>query len=153
MQPVSMSETAVIAADDDRVNSFALQKYAERLGCPITLAGDGQELLELMKRRPYQLVLMDIEMPRMDGVEATRRIRAGEGGEANRAVPVIAMTAHSSGDFTKKLRDAGMDGFLGKPIVFEDFDLRFSAVGDAFHVSGEFQDVASSGFLLVPFGV
>jgi len=121
MQPVSMSETAVIAADDDRVNSFALQKYAERLGCPITLAGDGQELLELMKRRPYQLVLMDIEMPRMDGVEATRRIRAGEGGEANRAVPVIAMTAHSSGDFTKKLRDAGMDGFLGKPIVFEDF--------------------------------
>lgn len=95
--------------------------YAERIGCDLVIADDGHSLLARMREESFSLVLMDIEMPGMGGIETAARIRAGEGGAAHRAVPIIAMTGHSKKEYSDRLRAGGMDGFLGKPVGFAEF--------------------------------
>jgi len=80
----------------------------------------GQAALEALRRRPYDLVLMDVRMPEMDGIEATRAVRAGGAGVHNRRIPIIAMTANAMASDREDCLAAGMDDYLAKPVRTKD---------------------------------
>ena len=86
----------------------------ERKGHKVAVAGTGLEALQALEERLFDCVLMDIQMPEMDGLEALRHIRSGDDEKAD--IPVIAMTAHAFKDDRKKFLAAGMDGYISKPI-------------------------------------
>lgn len=85
----------------------------------MSVAGNGLEALEALRQDPFDLVLMDIQMPEMDGLEATGVIRNGERG-TNRHLPIVAMTAHAMKGDEERCLAAGMDGYVSKPISARD---------------------------------
>jgi CheY-like chemotaxis protein len=108
----------VLLAEDNPVNvKFAL-KVLERGGHHVTVAGNGREAVDLWRTGPFDLILMDVQMPEMDGLDATREIRrleAGRDGGGGR-VPIIAMTANAMSGDREMCLDAGMDGYVAKPV-------------------------------------
>jgi CheY-like chemotaxis protein len=84
-------------------------------------AASARQAIEMLRTERYDLVLMDIQMPDTDGLEATRAIRAGEAGDRNREVPIIAMTAYATPEDEQACYDAGMSGYLSKPVSLREF--------------------------------
>ncbi|WP_029897621.1 PAS domain S-box protein [Desulfohalovibrio reitneri] len=113
---VPQTPLRILLAEDDRISSLMAQKMFTKLGHESTAVGDGRSALEELRRGAYDLVVMDIQMPVMDGMEATRAIRRGEAGEGNRNVPVIAMTAYAMEGDRERFLEAGVDGYLAKPV-------------------------------------
>ncbi len=103
----------VLLVEDNEVNQVVASKILQRHGIEVELAGNGQEALEALAARPYDWVLMDVQMPVMDGLEACRRIRADGHWPG---LPVIAMTAHAFPEEVQNCRDAGMDDHIAKPV-------------------------------------
>jgi CheY-like chemotaxis protein len=118
----------VLLVEDNEINQQVAREILEGAGLNITLANDGQEAVNAVKESNYDAVLMDVQMPVMDGYTATKEIRKWEGGmrnEGNDPIPIIAMTAHAmAGDEDKSLQ-AGMNGHVTKPI---DPDQLFSTL-------------------------
>jgi signal transduction histidine kinase/CheY-like chemotaxis protein len=116
-RPVATSRTGlqVLLAEDNKVNQRVAQRFLERLGHHVTLANDGREAVELWQRQAFDLVLMDVQMPEMDGFEAVATIREAELGRGTRT-PVIALTAHAMSGDRERCLAAGMDGYLTKPV-------------------------------------
>ena len=110
---------SVLLVDDNRLNRLVNRKTVEQLGHAVTVAGDGQEAIDTVMNGRFDVVLMDVEMPIMDGFESAARIRAGESGMSNRSVPIVALTAHSGVPEQRKAKAAGMNGFLSKPFSSE----------------------------------
>ena len=102
----------VLVAEDSPPNRLVIERMLERLGLEAVLAEDGAEALEQWQRGGFDLVLMDCEMPGMDGFEATQAIRAREAGGR---IPIVALTAHAFEDNRQRCEAAGMDDFLPKP--------------------------------------
>jgi len=115
----------ILLADDHEVNLKLLVALFTRKGHKITTAGSGKEALELMERQPFDLVLMDVQMPGMDGLAVTQAIRARERA-GSRRTPVIALTAHSLEGDRERFLAAGMDGFVSKPFKFPEL---FAEIG------------------------
>lgn len=116
----------VLVAEDERINQRMMQKALERRGHVAILASNGAEALELLRAHGADVVLMDVNMPVMDGLEAVRAIRRGEAGEAARMIPVAALTAQvMQGDKEECLR-AGMNLQIAKPVELGELD-RFLA--------------------------
>ena len=111
--PGSLAGRSILAADDHEVNRRILQLLLEPHGCRLTLVENGAEALEAASGQRFDAILMDMQMPVMDGLEATRRIRAGE---ANGATPVIALTANALDVHRAAWDAAGVHAFLTKPI-------------------------------------
>lgn len=110
----------ILVVEDNLINREVTEGFLERLGAEITLAENGHQAMRHLLSKDFDLILMDVQMPDLDGIEVTRMIRAGEAGETARATPVIAITAHAMhGDRDRFLR-AGMDGYLSKPILFKE---------------------------------
>jgi PAS domain S-box-containing protein len=106
----------VLVVEDNATNQLVAQTMLEKLGFRAEVAANGKEALEVLKNIPYDLVLMDCQMPVMDGFEATRRIREGEAGKNRINIPIIAMTAHAmQGDRDRCLK-AGMNDYIAKPV-------------------------------------
>jgi signal transduction histidine kinase/CheY-like chemotaxis protein/HPt (histidine-containing phosphotransfer) domain-containing protein len=111
----------ILVAEDNVVNQKVALKMIERLGYRADVAGNGLEVLEALKTVPYDLVLMDVQMPEMDGFEATRMIRRETSHPMfQRHIPIIAMTAHAMKGDREKCIEAGMDDYVPKPIQAED---------------------------------
>ena len=104
----------ILVAEDNAVNRRLTTKLLESAGHQVTPAVNGKEALLLFEKMPFDLVLMDIEMPQMDGLEATRLIRSRE--QQDHHVPIYALTAHAMSGDRKKCLEAGMDGYISKPI-------------------------------------
>jgi len=105
----------ILLAEDNQVNQRLVVRILEKYQCKVSVANDGREALRFLERDTFDIVLMDVQMPQMDGFEATAIIRDGER-RSGRHIPVIALTAHAmSGDREHCLR-AGMDDYLSKPI-------------------------------------
>ena len=115
--------TRILVAEDDEVNQeLALELLRTTLGFPVDIAADGAEAVELVRQHRYDLILMDMQMPGMDGVEATRRIRRLPNGDQ---VPILAMTANAFSSDRVNCLDAGMDDFVTKPV---DPDVLFASI-------------------------
>ncbi|HJV85900.1 MAG TPA: response regulator [Noviherbaspirillum sp.] len=104
----------ILLAEDNPVNQQIALRMLETLGCVTDTAEDGQQAVDKLRATDYDLVLMDCEMPGMDGYQATRMIRASQG--SSKRTPVVALTASSSQDEREKCIACGMDDFLSKPI-------------------------------------
>jgi CheY-like chemotaxis protein len=109
----------VLLAEDNVVNREVVVRLLEKRGHSVTVATDGIEAVALARSAPFDLVLMDVQMPGMDGYEATRAIRDDEK-STDRYLPIIAMTAHAKESDRQKCFEAGMDGFIAKPVNFEE---------------------------------
>ncbi len=105
----------VLVVEDNAVNCLVVQAMLEQLGMTVTLAGDGAQAVAMVQDQPVDLVLMDCQMPGMDGYEATRRIRAS--GHARARVPIVALTAHAFAEDRQRCEAAGMDDYLAKPVT------------------------------------
>ncbi len=115
----------ILLVEDHRVNQMVAQGMLKKLGYSVTLASNGKEALEVMSQEAFDLILMDCQMPEMDGYMATQEIRNREAeSEEQQHIPIVAMTAHAAeGDQTRCLA-AGMDDYLAKPVRYEDLDNR-----------------------------
>lgn len=117
--PSTLEGVSILMAEDEQVNSLASSRLLGKAGAKVTVVENGAKAVVALKEQPYDLVLMDIQMPVMDGVEATRVIRSGQAGKLNSNVPIIALTAFAmEGDMDKFLA-AGMDGYLAKPVEID----------------------------------
>ncbi len=106
----------ILVAEDNLLNSQVVSAFLNRLGHSSKIAGNGKIALEMLAEEDFDAVLMDIEMPEMDGIEATKAIRNGEQKVKNPKIPVIALTAHALKDYEDRSYNAGMDSYLTKPI-------------------------------------
>jgi PAS domain S-box-containing protein len=106
----------VLVADDNEINQVVACKFLQKLGCQVEVARTGREAVEAISRTVYDVILMDCEMPEMDGYEATREIRRGEEG-TSKHLPIIALTGHTSDEDAQKCRQAGMDRVMTKPLT------------------------------------
>ncbi|MCA1946296.1 MAG: response regulator [Desulfovibrio sp.] len=109
----------ILLAEDNLVNQAFAQLILKREGHSVTTASNGHEALEHLARARYDLVLMDVRMPELDGVETTRRIRAREHGILDPEVPIIAMTAHSQRGDRERFLEVGMDDYISKPMAWD----------------------------------
>ena len=113
---INKSSVRVLLAEDGLANQKLMVGLLERMGFAVHIANNGREAVELFSREPFDLVLMDVQMPEMDGLEASTLIRKFESKTDRTSVPIIAITAHASQADRKKCLDAGMDDFLSKPL-------------------------------------
>lgn len=112
---VSRKPLRILLAEDNPFNQRVAVCMLEKKGHTVTVAGDGKRALEALDREGFDLVLMDVQMPEMDGLQATAAIRARER-QAGHHIPIIAMTAHAMKEDRQRCLDAGMDGYVPKPI-------------------------------------
>jgi signal transduction histidine kinase/DNA-binding response OmpR family regulator len=112
--PVISKEERILIAEDNIINQKIATRLIERMGYRVDVVADGREAVSAVLERPYNLVLMDCQMPELDGFEATSEIRAAEKNTGH--IPVIALTASAMEDDRRRCREAGMDDFISKPI-------------------------------------
>jgi CheY-like chemotaxis protein len=112
---------SVLVAEDNEINALLMRSLLTRLGHHVVITTNGEQALESWQSAesagaPYDLVLMDIQMPKLDGIETTQRIRALEAGHRARSTPILALTANTLVEDRYACFEAGMDGFLVKPL-------------------------------------
>jgi signal transduction histidine kinase/DNA-binding response OmpR family regulator len=105
----------ILLAEDNRVNQTVASRMLEKMGHTIIVANNGHEVLSLLAHQSFDLVLMDIQMPVMDGLTATQKIREGEA-QGRSHIPIIAVTAHAMKGDRERCVGAGMNGYITKPI-------------------------------------
>jgi PAS domain S-box-containing protein len=106
----------VLVTDDEAVNRLVAKKLLEKAGCQIHAVSDGYQALDALREQHFDLLLLDVRMPGMDGIATTAAIRAGETGEHNRLLPIVALTAHAMSGDRERFLGAGMDAYAAKPI-------------------------------------
>lgn len=114
---VSLASAKVLLAEDEPINRILATALLEQMGVQVTAVGNGREVLEKLAAESYDLILMDLQMPEMDGFIATQNIRALGGDIAQ--IPVVALTAHARPTDKTQCLQAGMDDYLSKPIDVE----------------------------------
>jgi len=112
---------SILVAEDNEINALLMRSLLTRLGHHAVISTNGEEALESWQAArsagaPYDLVLMDIQMPQLDGIETTKRIRSLEAGQPGRQTPILALTANTLVEDRYSCFEAGMDGFLIKPL-------------------------------------
>jgi signal transduction histidine kinase/ActR/RegA family two-component response regulator len=109
----------ILIAEDNSTNQRVVQQLLERLGHESMVARDGREAIDLLKAESFDIVLLDIRMPGVDGYTVARAVREGKCGLGKRDLPIVAVTAHAMAEDKEKTRKAGMDGHLTKPFDLE----------------------------------
>ncbi len=104
----------ILVVEDDPVNRLAALRILEKLGYAVLGAADGAQALALLEIERFDLILMDVQMPGMNGLEATRRIR--ESGKTYAGMPIVAMTAHAMSGDRERFLTGGMDAYVSKPV-------------------------------------
>jgi len=120
VRPLDIMGVRVLVVEDNVVNQKLARRILEKSGALVDLANHGQEALELLKQKDFDVVMMDLQMPVMDGITATRCIRGGEAGESNRDIPIIAVTANALTEDRQECLKVGMNDYLSKPFKKTD---------------------------------
>jgi signal transduction histidine kinase/DNA-binding response OmpR family regulator len=119
--PAEATGLRILLAEDNKVNQLIARKLLGRLGHFVVVAGDGRVAFEELKKQHFDLVLMDLQMPEMDGFAATKAIREYEKG-LGRHTPIIAMTAHAMAGHKDSCLAAGMEGYVSKPVNVRELE-------------------------------
>ena len=123
----SAGNLRILVAEDNPVNQLLAVRTLEKAGHSVAVANNGEEALGALGRETFDLILMDVHMPLMDGFQATARIRQQEQG-TGRHMPIVAMTAHAIKGDRERCLEAGMDGYVAKPVRNSEL---FAAIADA----------------------
>jgi CheY-like chemotaxis protein len=115
-----VSPLRILLAEDNPVNQKLAVRVLERNGHSVDVVGNGRQALDAVERENFDLVLMDVQMPEMDGLTATRLLRLKEVG-SERRTPILALTANAMQGDRERCLDAGMDAYISKPIDIEEF--------------------------------
>lgn len=107
---------SILVAEDNKVNQVFLSRFLEKRGHTVQIAENGQKALDVLAEHRFDIILMDIQMPEMDGLETTRRIRAGMIPGLDPEIPIIALTAYAMKGDQQRFLAAGMDSYLSKPV-------------------------------------
>lgn len=107
---------STLVVEDEKINQQILQAILTKLGHRSTIVGDGYSALELLKTDQYEVILMDVQMPELDGIETTKIIRESETYQHVQNIPIIALTAYAMAGDKDKCLAAGMDSYLAKPV-------------------------------------
>jgi len=126
--PPAAHPLRVLLAEDDRTNQMVALKMLEQQGHTAVAAGTGTELLATLDGEPFDLILMDVQMPEMDGIEATRAIRQREQ-QTGAHISIIGLTAHTQGDEEEHCLAAGMDAYLSKPLRRDRLAIAIASLG------------------------
>lgn len=116
----SLDNIHIMLAEDEFINQRIITAYLEELGARVTVCKHGKELLNKMHQDAADIILMDIRMPVMNGLEATEKIRALEAESSLKPIPIVALTAQATTDFEEKCKKVGMNDYLTKPVPFEE---------------------------------
>lgn len=117
--PVHKKGLKILLAEDDKVNGIVISRILKEAGQNVTHVADGAEVIRQLEKEKYDLILMDIQMPDMDGLEAVRAIREIEK-ETHEHIPIIAVTAHALKGDREKYLSQGMDEYVSKPLQIDD---------------------------------
>jgi two-component system, sensor histidine kinase and response regulator len=120
----------ILLAEDNAVNQILAVRLLEKRGHEVVVAGNGSDALEALEMQIFDVMLMDIQMPEMDGLQATTAIRRGEL-KTGKHIPIIAMTAHAMAGDKERCLEAGMDGYVSKPLRAADL---FSSIEEVFSI-------------------
>ena len=114
----------LLLVEDNTINQLVAKELLKQLGFNVTVAADGVEAIQVLNnaKQPFDLIFMDCQMPKMDGYEATKRIRKGEAGSQHENITIIALTANAMKGDKEKCIDIGMDDYLKKPFIKEDLE-------------------------------
>jgi PAS domain S-box-containing protein len=140
IKPAPASGLSILVAEDNEINALLMRSLLGRLGHRAVLTTNGEEALESWQAArsagaPYDLVLMDIQMPQLDGIETTRRIRGLEVGQPGRQTPILALTANTLVEDRYACFEAGMDGFLIKPLDREKLTEALAGLTASRHIA------------------
>jgi len=116
-----MPKPLLLIVDDIYVNRILLSEIASKIGCDYKLASNGKEAIDKLKIEPFDMILMDIEMPVMNGLETTVHIRK-EMEYPKSKIPIIALTAHNPMDFFEEFNIAGFDELITKPYLINKIE-------------------------------
>jgi CheY-like chemotaxis protein len=116
---VNRGPLRILVADDSTFNQQVAAGLLELEGHSIQLANDGREAIELFQQEPFDFIFMDVEMPEIDGLAATRAIRAMEQASGTH-IPIVGLSAHALVGFREQCLEAGMDHYITKPIQTEE---------------------------------
>lgn len=119
---------STLIVEDERINQQILQAILTKLGHRSTIAGDGYLALELLKTNQFDIVLMDVQMPELDGIETTKIIRGSENYRHVQHIPIIALTAYAMAGDKDKCLAAGMNSYLAKPVDIKALDKRLKTL-------------------------
>jgi len=134
----------VLLAEDGKANQKLASALLTRWGHRVTIANNGIEAVEAVQKSDYDLILMDVQMPEMDGYEATRLIRRHEA-QADRHIPIIAMTAHAMPGDREKCLQAGMDAYLSKPVRKNQLNEALRAIAESSSANPGSTNTVTSG--------
>jgi len=130
----------ILAAEDNQTNQQVLKAVMESLGVEVEIVADGRAAVEAWRDGAYDLILMDIQMPVMDGIDAARAIRAEEASASRRRTPIVALTANALSHQVDEYLAAGMDGHVAKPIEIAKL---YEAIGQALTANAQDASIAA----------
>jgi two-component system, sensor histidine kinase len=116
----SIPSLDILLAEDNPINQLFMSRFLENAGHHVVIVENGHEALDALEKEPFDLVLMDIQMPEMDGIEATRAIRSADPSRFDPDIPIIALTAYALDEDRERFMAAGMNGFIPKPVDFDE---------------------------------
>ncbi|MFZ5812423.1 MAG: ATP-binding protein [Thermodesulfobacteriota bacterium] len=112
----------ILLVEDNPVNVKVAELHLKKMGHAVTVAATGPQALAFLKQEPFDVVLMDVELPGMDGIEVTRRIRSGDAGPERAGTPTVAMTAHVQNNIRQRCLETGMNDYVAKPVNFFELE-------------------------------